>query len=115
MTPITQTAPAQGSGHREAWIALGLSVGSAVSLGFSRFAYALLLPPMRDSLHWSYVEAGGLNTANAVGYIFGSAFAAWFSKRLGLKVSFLLSLLISAMALLASGLVDSYTGLWILR
>ena len=46
----------------DVWIALGLSTGAAVSLGFSRFAYALLLPPMRASLHWSYVQAGGMNT-----------------------------------------------------
>ena len=51
----------------DVWIALGLSTGAAVSLGFSRFAYALLLPPMRASLHWSYVQAGGMNTANALG------------------------------------------------
>ena len=46
----------------DVWIALGLSTGAAVSLGFSRFAYALLLPPMRASLHWNYVQAGGMNT-----------------------------------------------------
>jgi hypothetical protein len=27
------------------WIVVGLSVGPAVALGLSRFAYALLLPP----------------------------------------------------------------------
>ena len=115
MTSITHTAPVHRSGRNEALIALGLSVGSAVSLGFSRFAYALLLPPMRESLQWTYVEAGGLNTANAVGYIFGSVFAAWFSRRLGIKASFLASLFISALVLLASGAVDSYSGLWVLR
>jgi hypothetical protein len=52
--------------------ALGLSIGAAVALGFSRFAYALLLPPMRDALGLTYVEAGGLNTANAAGYILGA-------------------------------------------
>ena len=115
MTTITQTATLQGSARHEALIALGLSVGSAVSLGFSRFAYALLLPPMRDSLHWTYVQAGGLNTANAVGYIFGSLMAAWFSKRLGIKAAFMHSLWVSALALLASGMVDSYSALWALR
>jgi len=28
----------------------GRGTGAAVALGFSRFAYALLLPPMRDAL-----------------------------------------------------------------
>lgn len=103
------------SGAAEISIALGLSAGAAVSLGFSRFAYALLLPPMRQSLHWTYVEAGGMNTANAIGYVVGSAAAAWFSKRLGIKATFLLSLLVSALALLGSGLVDTYSQLATLR
>ena len=79
MNAITATAGQQRR-RNELWIALGLSMGAAISLGFSRFAYALLLPPMRASLHWSYVQAGGMNTSNAVGYIFGSAAAAWASS-----------------------------------
>lgn len=99
----------------DAWIAVGLSMGAAVSLGFSRFAYALLLPPMRLSLHWTYVQAGGMNTSNAVGYVFGSAAAAWFSERLGIKVAFLLSMAVSGLVLFLTGLTADYTVLMGLR
>jgi hypothetical protein len=44
------------SGIDDLWgevvIAVGLSTGAAVALGFSRFAYALLLPAMRADLGW---------------------------------------------------------------
>ena len=40
------------------WQAAALALGAAVSLGLSRFAYALLLPPMRADLGWSYLTAG---------------------------------------------------------
>ena len=40
------------------WVVLALSLGAAVSLGVTRFAYALLLPVMRDDLGWSYTLAG---------------------------------------------------------
>ncbi|MCB2044438.1 MAG: YbfB/YjiJ family MFS transporter, partial [Rhodoferax sp.] len=53
-------------------LALVLSLGAAVSLGITRFAYGLLLPPMRDDLGWSYALAGGMNTANAAGYLLGA-------------------------------------------
>jgi predicted MFS family arabinose efflux permease len=53
-------------------LALALSLGAAVSLGVTRFAYALLLPPMREDLHWSYTLAGAMNTANALGYLLGA-------------------------------------------
>ncbi len=90
-------------------------MGAAISLGFSRFAYALLLPPMRASLHWSYVQAGGMNTSNAVGYIFGSAAAAWVSERLGIKRAFLLTLFLSGVVLLLTGFTADYSALMALR
>ncbi|MGH9054723.1 MAG: YbfB/YjiJ family MFS transporter [Acidimicrobiales bacterium] len=52
--------------------AAGLALGPAVALGLARFAYALLLPAMRTDLHWSYTQAGALNTANALGYFAGA-------------------------------------------
>lgn len=53
-------------------MALALSVGAAISLGVTRFAYGLLLPAMRDDLGWTYTLAGAMNTANAVGYLIGA-------------------------------------------
>ena len=52
--------------------AAALALGAAVSLGLSRFAYALLLPPMRADLGWSYLTAGAMNTVNALGYLLGA-------------------------------------------
>ena len=48
-------------------LALALSLGAAISLGITRFAYGLLLPPMRADLGWSYTLAGAMNTGNALG------------------------------------------------
>src|ERR1700738_3952446 len=42
-----------------------LSLAPTVGLGVGRFAYALVLPDMRDSLAWSYSAAGFMNTINA--------------------------------------------------
>ncbi|MDD0811096.1 YbfB/YjiJ family MFS transporter [Curvibacter sp. RS43] len=53
-------------------LALALSLGAAVSLGITRFSYGLLLPTMRADLDWSYALAGGMNTANALGYLLGA-------------------------------------------
>jgi len=52
--------------------AAALALGAAVSLGLARFAYALLLPPMRADLGWSYTTAGAMNTINAAGYLAGA-------------------------------------------
>jgi predicted MFS family arabinose efflux permease len=53
-------------------LALALSLGAAVSLGITRFAYGLLLPAMRADLGWSYTLAGAMNTVNALGYLGGA-------------------------------------------
>ena len=62
------------------FVATGLSMGAAVSLGITRFAYALLLPPMREDLGWSYTLAGGMNTANALGYLLGALATPWLLR-----------------------------------
>src|SRR5690242_10333873 len=55
-----------------------------IGLGIGRFAYALVLPDMRDALAWSYSAAGFMNTINAVGYLVGALMAARLIKRFGL-------------------------------
>ncbi|MDP2018585.1 YbfB/YjiJ family MFS transporter [Hydrogenophaga sp.] len=62
-------------------LALALSLGAAVSLGITRFAYGLLLPPMREDLGWSYTLAGAMNTFNAVGYLIGALATPWLMRR----------------------------------
>ena len=70
-------------------LALALSLGAAVSLGVTRFAYGLLLPPMRDDLGWSYTLAGTMNTVNAVGYLLGALLTPVLMRRLGPSLLFL--------------------------
>ena len=65
------------------WLALALSLGAAVSLGVTRFAYGLLLPPMRADLGWSYAMAGFMNTANAMGYLLGALLMPRLLQRFG--------------------------------
>jgi len=96
-------------------VALGLAAGPIVALGFTRFAYALLLPAMRTELGWSFTAAGGMNTANAVGYIIGAATAAVWARRLGANRAFTGGLVVSAAALVLSGLTDTYPLLAVLR
>jgi predicted MFS family arabinose efflux permease len=61
-----------------------LSLAPTIGLGIGRFAYALVLPDMRESLHWSYSAAGFMNTINAVGYLAGALVASRLIRRYGL-------------------------------
>ena len=64
-----------------------LSLAPTVGLGIGRFAYALVLPDMRDSLAWSYSAAGFMNTINAAGYLIGALLASRMIRRFGLAAS----------------------------
>ena len=106
---------ARRSYRSAALVAVGLAAGPVVALGFTRFAYALLLPAMRDDLDWSFTTAGGITTANAVGYVIGAASAAWWARRIGERRVFIAGMAISALALLATAISGDYVVLTIVR
>ena len=64
-----------------------LSLAPTVGLGIGRFAYALVLPDMRDTLLWSYSAAGFMNTINAAGYLAGALLASRMIRLFGLAAS----------------------------
>ncbi|MDF2231972.1 YbfB/YjiJ family MFS transporter [Albimonas sp. CAU 1670] len=95
--------------------ALGLSAAATIALGFSRFAYSLLLPAMQEDLGLSYVEAGALNTFNAVGYLAGAFGAAWAARRWGVTRPFMAGVALSTLALAATAFPASLDVLSALR
>jgi predicted MFS family arabinose efflux permease len=94
---------------RQWWIVAGLALGPAISNGFVRFAYGLLLPSMRTDLDWSFTEAGWINTANAIGYLAGALLALSIIGRVGAKPLFTWGLALTAASLIASGLTRDFT------
>ncbi len=95
--------------------ALALALGAAVSLGLARFSYALLLPPMRADLGWSYLTSGAMNTVNAAGYLAGALLTVSWLKRHAARRVFLWGSAIAGIALIAHGLVSDDAWLYLLR
>lgn len=85
--------------------ALALSMGAAISLGLSRFSYALLLPPMRDDLNWTYLLAGMMNTGNALGYLVGTLITPALMRRFGAQSVLVGGAVLTAIFMLMSGFV----------
>jgi predicted MFS family arabinose efflux permease len=96
-------------------VAAGLAAGPVVVLGIARFAYGLLLPGMRADLHWSFAQAGAINTANALGYLAGAMITPWVTARAGRGVAFLGGMAVVVAALLATGLASGFGALLALR
>lgn len=102
-TASDPSAVAPTSAARSVLLALGLSMGAAVSLGITRFAYGLLLPPMRDDLGWSYALAGGMNTANALGYLLGALCTPTLMRRWGAGRLLVAGAVLASVFMAASG------------
>jgi predicted MFS family arabinose efflux permease len=81
--PAPAPALSRASPARLLALAVALSMGAAISLGITRFAYGLLLPTMRADLGWSYTLAGAMNTANALGYLLGALVTPRLLRRHG--------------------------------
>lgn len=92
-------------------LALALSLGAAVSLGVTRFAYGLLLPPMRADLGWSYTLAGAMNTANALGYLLGALATPRLMARFGPSALLLGGALLASVFMGLSGFFTDATAL----
>jgi predicted MFS family arabinose efflux permease len=95
--------------------ALSLSLGTAIALGLARFSYALLLGPMRTDLGWSYLLAGGMNTANALGYFLGALLTPVLLRKLGNSGVIIGGALASALFMLLPGLVQASNPLLLFR
>ena len=95
--------------------AAALALAAAVSLGLARFSYALLLPPMRADLGWSYFTAGAMNTVNAGGYLVGALLAPPALRRFDARTVMLVGGALAALLLLAHGAARSDSVLFLLR
>jgi len=78
------------------------------SHGFGRFAYAVILPPMRDGLGLDYTQTGLLATANFTGYVVFSLLGGTIASRVGLRRLEVLGLALVGSSMLFTGLAGSF-------
>jgi len=97
--------PASLAARRPFLTAFALSLGAAVSLGLTRFSYALLLPPMRADLGWSYFLSGAMNTGNALGYLIGALATPALMRRHGAQAALVGGAMLASLFMLLSGFV----------
>lgn len=100
---------------RPARLILTLSLAATVGLGIGRFAYALVLPDMREDLGWSYSAAGFMNTINAVGYLVGALLASRLIGRVGWSVAIRGGTLACVAALATCALSGNFVALSLAR
>ena len=82
------------------WVIVGVGVlVKMTGLGFGRFAYPMLIPSMRGSLGFNYIEMGLLSGAIMLGYLLFSLIGGMLATRFGPKRIVIVSLLCGTLSM----------------
>src|SRR5512139_712467 len=94
------------------WIIVGIGLLIKMSgLGFGRFAYAMLLSHMRESLAFNYSQMGLLSGGILLGYLLFSLGSGVMATRFGPKKVILLSLFSSSLSMFALSRLSDFFAL----
>jgi MFS family permease len=94
------------------WVIVGVGIlVKMAGLGFGRFAYPMLLPSMRGSLGFNYIEMGLLSGAIMMGYLLFSLIGGMLATRFGPKRIVIASLLCGALSMFFIGRSSGFISL----
>ena len=77
--------------------------------GFGRMAYTIILPAMKDGLHFNYTELGLLGTGNFVGYLLMAIVGGFLAARIGTRIVIALALALMGTTLVLTGLAETFS------
>ena len=108
--------------HREAskihygWIVIAMGTLTTIGAhGFGRMAYTLILPSMKDGLHFSYAELGLLGTGNFIGYLSLAIIGGFLASRFGSRVVITCGLILMGLTMILTGLAQSFSFAFFMR
>ena len=91
------------------WIIIFMGLLTTVAAhGFGRMAYTILLPAMKDGLHFDYTQLGLLGTANFIGYLSMAIIGGFLAARFGTRTIIFLALILMGITMILTGLAKSF-------
>jgi sugar phosphate permease len=91
------------------WIVIFMGLFTTVAAhGFGRMAYTLLLPAMKDGLHFDYTQLGLLGTGNFIGYLSMAIIGGFLAARFGTRTVIACALLLMGVTMILTGLAESF-------
>src|SRR5512136_2147292 len=87
------------------WIVMAMGLLTTIGAhGFGRMAYTLILPPMKDGLHFTYAQLGLLATGNFIGYLSLAIIGGFLASRFGTRTVIALALALMGITMVLTGL-----------
>lgn len=91
------------------WIVIFMGMLTTIAAhGFGRMAYTIILPAMKDGLHFDYTQLGLLGTGNFVGYLTMAIIGGFLAARFGTRIVISLALVLLGTTLMLTGLAQSF-------
>jgi len=106
--PAALANPARGRFHYAYLIILLGTLTLLGVQGFQRFAYAMILPSMRETMGLSYAQTGMLATANYAGFTLAAALIGFLVLRFGQRAVIGAGVTVAGLAMFLTGAAQSY-------
>ena len=98
------------------WVVIAMGTLTTIGAhGFGRMAYTLILPSMKDGLHFSYAELGLLGTGNFIGYLSLAIIGGFLASRFGSRVVITFGLILMGLTMILTGLAQSFSFAFFMR
>jgi len=98
------------------WIVMAMGLLTTIGAhGFSRMAYTLILPSMKDGLHFTYAQLGLLGTGNFIGYLSLAIIGGFLAAKFGIRIVMTLALILMGITMILTGLAESFGFAFLMR
>ncbi len=113
---VMQESPKKASRIHYGWIVIAMGMLTTIGAhGFGRMAYTLILPSMKDGLHFSYAQLGLLGTGNFIGYLSLAIIGGFLASRYGSRVVITFGLILMGLTMILTGFAQSFSFAFFMR
>ena len=111
-----ERGPKKRSDIHYGWIVIAMGTLTTIGAhGFGRMAYTLILPSMKDGLHFTYTQLGLLGTGNFIGYLSLAIIGGFLASKFGSRIVITLGLVLMGLTMILTGLAESFSFAFLMR
>jgi sugar phosphate permease len=98
------------------WVVIFMGLFTTIAAhGFGRMAYTIILPAMKDGLHFDYTQLGLLGTGNFIGYLSMAIIGGFLAARFGTRMVITFALILMGASLILTGMAQSFSFAFAMR
>jgi len=91
------------------WVVIFMGLLTTIAAhGFGRMAYTIILPAMKDGLHFDYTQLGLLGTGNFIGYLTMAIIGGFLAARFGTRIVITLALVLMGITMILTGVAQTF-------